>query len=209
MTDYSQLRRTMVEHQLRRRGIANERVLSAMSRVPRELFVLPELAYEAYADNALPIDCQQTISQPIIVAMMTAALALSGSEKVLEIGTGSGYQAAILAELAAQVFSIERHADLSRRAGELLARLGYKNIRLREGDGSLGWPEEAPFDRIIVTAGADECPPALWQQLAEGGILVGPFGPLWDQALYAFRKVNGQKHWQLLTSCRFVPLVSG
>ena len=154
--------------------------------------------------------------------MMTEALQLSsaplapggrgaggeGSQRVLEIGTGSGYQTAILAELAAAVFSIERHVELSRQAGERLARLGYRNVELRVGDGSLGWPEEAPFDRIIVTAGAETYPQALWEQLAEGGILVGPFGPSLEQGLYEFRKVGGQPQSRLLTRCRFVPLVS-
>jgi protein-L-isoaspartate(D-aspartate) O-methyltransferase len=201
-------RQAMVEHQLRGRGIRNERVLAAIGRVPRERFVPAAASDSAYADSALPIDCAQTISQPIIVAMMTEALQLTGAEKVLEIGTGSGYQTAILAELAAEVFSVERHAELSRQAGELLSSLGYQNVLLRVGDGSLGWPEEAPFDRIIITAGADECPPRLWEQLREGGVLVGPFGPLSDQALYEIQKVAGQARSRFLTACRFVPLVS-
>jgi protein-L-isoaspartate(D-aspartate) O-methyltransferase len=201
-------RRAMIEHQLRPRGIHDERVLAAIERVPRERFVPAPLADEAYADCALPIDCGQTISQPVIVAMMTAALQLTGREKVLEIGTGSGYQAAILAELAGEVYSIERHAELSRQADQRLRELGYSNVFLRVGDGALGWPEEAPFDRIIVTAGADECPPALWEQLAEGGVLVGPFGPLWDQTLYEIYKIGGHPQRRFLTSCRFVPLVS-
>lgn len=205
----AEARRQMVEGQLRRRGIRDERVLAAMGRVPRELFVPGPLAYEAYADNALPIDCEQTISQPVIVAMMTEALQLSGRERVLEIGTGSGYQTAILAELAAKVFSIERHAELSRQASERLDGLGYENVKLRIGDGSLGWPEEAPFERIIVTAGASECPPALWEQLAEGGVLVGPFGPPSEQALYELRKIGGSRESRFLTACRFVPLVAG
>lgn len=209
LDDPDAARRAMIEHQLRGRGIRNERVLAAISRVPRERFVPAAMADSAYADSALPIDCSQTISQPIIVAMMTDALQLAGGEKVLEIGTGSGYQAAILAELAAEVFSIERHAELSRQAGEHLASLGYRNVSLRVGDGSLGWPEEAPFDRIIITAGADECPPRLWEQLREGGVLVGPFGPLSDQALYEIHKVAGQPQSRFLTACRFVPLVSG
>ena len=201
-------RRAMIDQQLRPRGIREAHVLAAIESVPRERFVLAPLADDAYSDNALPIDCGQTISQPIIVAMMTEALGLTGREKVLEIGTGSGYQTAILAELAAAVFSVERHGELSRQAGERLSELGYQNIRLRVGDGSLGWPEEAPFDRIIVTAGADECPPPLWEQLAEGGVLVGPFGPLWDQALYEIHKIAGQPQRRFLTSCRFVPLIS-
>jgi len=198
----------MIDQQLRPRGISDERVLAAFERVPRERFVPADLAAEAYSDNALPIDCQQTISQPIIVAMMTQALQLSGRERVLEIGTGSGYQTAILAELAAAVFSIERHPDLSLQAGQRLRNLGYQNVQLRIGDGSLGWPDEAPFDRIIVTAGANECPPQLWEQLAEGGVLVGPFGPLWEQALYEIHKIGGRPQSHFLTACRFVPLVS-
>jgi protein-L-isoaspartate(D-aspartate) O-methyltransferase len=198
----------MVKHQLRSRGLRDERVLEAMGRVPREAFVPPEIAHEAYLDCALPIDCNQTISQPIIVAMMTEALQLSGDEKVLEIGTGSGYQAAILAELAAAVFSIERHADLALQADTLLKKLGYQNVFIRAGDGSFGWPEEAPFDRIIVTAAAQECPPALWDQLIEGGILVGPFGPSSEQALYEMHKIAGQPKSRVLTGCRFVPLIT-
>jgi protein-L-isoaspartate(D-aspartate) O-methyltransferase len=206
--DPAAARRAMIEHQLRGRGVQSERVLAAISRVPRERFVPAAVSDSAYADSALPIDCAQTISQPIIVAMMTDALQLSGSEKVLEVGTGSGYQTAILAELAAKVSSVERHPELSRQAGELLSSLGYRNVLLRIGDGSLGWPEEAPFDRIIITAGADKCPPLLWEQLREGGVLVGPFGPLSDQALYEIHKVAGQAQSRFLTACRFVPLVS-
>lgn len=207
-SDPASARRAMIDEQLRPRGILDLHVLAAFERVPRERFVSPELAEGAYSDNALPIDCQQTISQPIIVAMMTQALQLSGREKVLEIGTGSGYQTAILAELAAAVYSIERHAELSHQASERLQRLGYQSVRLRIGDGALGWPEEAPFDRIIVTAGANECPPQLWEQLAEGGVLVGPFGPLWEQSLYEIHKIGGRPQSHFLTACRFVPLVS-
>jgi protein-L-isoaspartate(D-aspartate) O-methyltransferase len=207
-SDLAAARRAMIDGQLRSRGITDERVLTAIERVPRELFVPAELAAEAYSDNALPIDCQQTISQPIIVAMMTQALQLAGRERVLEIGTGSGYQTAILAELAAVVFSVERHADLSRHASERLRQLGYRNVELCVGDGALGWPDHAPFDRIIVTAGAERCPPPLWEQLAEGGVLVGPFGPHWEQALYEIHKVGGRPESRFLTACRFVPLVS-
>ena len=206
--DSAAARRAMVDQQIRPRGIRDQRVLAAIERVPRELFVPTALAYEAYSDNALPIDCDQTISQPIIVAMMTEALQLTGRERVLEVGTGSGYQTAILAELAAAVFSIERHPELSRQAGERLAGMGYRNIQLCVGDGALGWPAAAPFDRIMVTAGADECPPKLWEQLIEGGVLVGPFGALWDQALYEMHKVGGKAQTRYLTACRFVPLVS-
>ena len=207
--DFAAHRAAMVRHQLRSRGIKDARVLDTMGRVPREAFVPRDVQAEAYSDNALPIDCQQTISQPVIVALMTEALQLTGDQRVLEIGTGSGYQTAILAELAAVVFSIERHADLAREAEQRLATLGYRNIAIRTGDGSLGWPEEAPFDRIIVTAAARECPPALWEQLAEGGILVGPFGPEAEQTLTATTKLTGQKQSRFITGCRFVPLVSG
>ena len=206
--DFAAHRAAMVKHQLRSHGIRDERVLAAMGKVPREAFVPVDLAGEAYFDCALPIDCEQTISQPAIVAMMTEALQLTGAERVLEIGTGSGYQAAVLAELAAAVYSIERHAELSRQAGERLKILGYDNVFLKVCDGTLGWPEEAPFDRIIVTAAAGECPPALWEQLAEGGVLVGPFGPEFEQELYEMHKVGGQPVSKILTGCRFVPLIS-
>jgi protein-L-isoaspartate(D-aspartate) O-methyltransferase len=208
MPDFASDRATMIKHQLANRGVRDQRVLKAIDRVRREAFVPPSLAQDAYADSALPIDCGQTISQPIIVAMMTEALQLSGDEKVLEIGTGCGYQAAILAELAAAVFTIERHAELAQQAEARLRELGYQNVFVRTGDGSLGWPEEAPFDRIIVTAAAEECPPVLWQQLREGGILVGPFGPNYEQALYAIHKVGGKPQSRILTGCRFVPLIT-
>ena len=207
-SDPASSRRAMIDEQLRPRGIVDQRVLAAFERVPRERFISPDLAVGAYSDNALPIDCQQTISQPIIVAMMTEALQLTGGEKVLEIGAGSGYQTAILAALAAAVFSIERHAPLAREAEARLVLLGYQNVTIRTGDGALGWPDEAPFDRIIVTAAARECPPALWDQLAEDGILVGPFGPASEQSLAVLRKVNGQPQSRFLTGCRFVPLVT-
>jgi protein-L-isoaspartate(D-aspartate) O-methyltransferase len=207
MSDFASERASMVQRQLASRGVRDQRVLNTMGRVPREAFVPDLLAQEAYADGALPIDCGQTISQPIIVAMMTEALQLSGDEKILEIGTGCGYQAAVLAELAAGVFTIERHAELAQQAKERLRELGYQNVFVRTGDGSLGWLEEAPFDRIIVTAAAEVCPPALWQQLREGGILVGPFGPAYEQALYAMHKIGGKPQSRILTGCRFVPLV--
>lgn len=208
-SDFEHQRAAMALQQLARRGIRDQRVLEAMRRVPRETFVAADLANDAYADSALPIDCDQTISQPVIVALMTQALQLTGQERVLEIGTGSGYQAAILAELAAEVFSIERHAELSRQAEQRLQSLGYRNVYLRIGDGALGWPEEAPFDRIIITAAAEACPPALWQQLAEGGVLVGPFGPPAEQVLYELHKIGGQPQSKVLTGCRFVPLLPG
>jgi protein-L-isoaspartate(D-aspartate) O-methyltransferase len=207
-TDFPAARASMVERQLRPRGVRDERVLAAMGRVPREAFIPESIAHEAYFDCALPIDCSQTISQPVIVALMTDALQLVGDEKVLEIGTGSGYQTAVLAELAAAVYSIERHAELANQAEQRLAMLGYRNVFMRLGDGSLGWLEEQPFDRIIVTAAAPECPPAVWHQLREGGILVGPFGPASEQALYETHKIGGQPQSRTITGCRFVPLIA-
>ena len=183
------------------------RVLAAMDRVPRERFVPAGVRHLANADRALPIGCNQTISQPYIVALMTEALQLTGSENVLEIGTGSGYQTAILAELAASVVSIERHEELSQRAGQVLAELGARNVQLIVGDGTLGWPECAPYDRILVAAAANEIPPALEEQLAEGGILVIPLGGSHSQMLEAHHKVGGRLHVEPLSGCRFVPLV--
>jgi protein-L-isoaspartate(D-aspartate) O-methyltransferase len=202
-------RERMLREQLQRRGIRSTSVLQAMARVPREEFVADDYRDQAYADGALPIACEQTISQPYIVALMSEALELSGQERVLEIGTGSGYQTAVLAELAATVYSVERHAELSQQAQTRLVARGYQNVHLRIGDGSLGWPEEAPFDRILITAVAEQCPAPLWQQLAEGGLLVAPFGNSAHQALYAQHKIGGQPQSQFLTQCRFVPLVSG
>lgn len=193
---------------LRRQGIADVRVLDAIEHVPRELFVPDEERDEAYADRALAIDCEQTISQPTIVAMMSAALELTGAERVLEIGTGSGYQAAVLSRLTAEVFSIERHAALSLRAAQALKNMGARNVHLRVGDGTLGWPEAAPFDRVIVTAATADVPPALWEQLREDGILVAPLGGEESQTLQAWRKRDGKSDRRALCGCRFVPLVS-
>lgn len=200
-------RRRMISDQLQNRGIRSSSVLDAMERVPRERFVLAEMQDEAYSDQALPIDCGQTISQPYIVALMTEALNLSGSEHVLEVGTGSGYQAAILAELAGDVVTLERHRAISERAADILAELGYRNVRCIVSDGSRGWPDDAPYDRIIVTAAARDCPPALLEQLREGGVLVGPFGGGMGQMLQAIRKHDGKTQTVDLTACRFVPLI--
>jgi protein-L-isoaspartate(D-aspartate) O-methyltransferase len=200
-------RARMIRRQLSRRGIRDHRVLAAMGSVPRERFLRDADAEQAYADRALPIDCGQTISQPYMVALMTQALELTGAEKVLEIGTGSGYQAAVLAELAGFVVSIERHASLSAQAGERLRRLGCENVLLIVADGTLGWPAQAPYDRILVTAAGRDVPPALWEQLAEGGWLVMPVGGAGEQTLEVVRKVAGQPVTEALTSCRFVPLV--
>ena len=207
--DFKAAREEMLESHLRKRGIRSTAVLAAMARVPREEFVPDSFRDEAYADRALQIDCQQTISQPYIVALMSEALQLTGHERVLEIGTGSGYQTAVLAELAGEVYSIERHETLSLQAAERLQRLGYTNVSLRLGDGSLGWPEVAPFDRCLIAAAATDLPPAVWEQLAEGGILVAPLGTQEEQTLYTFHKVGGRAKPQALTLCRFVPLVSG
>jgi protein-L-isoaspartate(D-aspartate) O-methyltransferase len=198
----------MLRKQLQRRGIRDPRVLSAMARVPRDQFIPAEIRNLAYADRALGIDCGQTISQPFIVAVMTQSLQLSGTERVLEIGTGSGYQTAILAQTAGEVVSIERFETLSRKAGEVLRRLGYGNVTLLVGDGTRGDPARAPFDRIIVTAAAAACPPALFEQLIEGGTLVMPIGGTDHQTLQVVRKSDGAATSWSLCECRFVPLVS-
>lgn len=193
--------------QLRSRGIEDPRVLVAMGNVARERFVLPEYKTESYDDHALPIDCRQTISQPYMVAVMTAAMELSGNEKVLEVGTGSGYQTAILAELADYVVSVERHRFLSEKAAGLLDELHYDNVRLVVGDGSMGWADEAPFDRIMVTAASKGCPPALFEQLVEGGIIVVPVGDRYSQTLEVVRKIDGRERREPVLECRFVPLI--
>ncbi len=197
----------MLHRQLEDRGIHDPRVLAAMAKVPRERFLAERQRGEAYADRAVPIDCGQTISQPYIVGLMTQALRLSGSETVLEVGTGSGYQAAVLAELAREVISIERHPPLSAQAAARLAALEYRNVTLVVGDGTLGWAARAPYDRIIVAAMAAEVPPPLFSQLAEGGILVIPIGDRDCQILQAVGKVHGAPQVTELSACRFVPLV--
>jgi protein-L-isoaspartate(D-aspartate) O-methyltransferase len=200
-------RQKMVAEQLERRGIRNPRVLAAMAKVRRDLFVPAEEQGAAYADRALSIECGQTISQPYIVALMTEALELAGTEMVLEIGTGSGYQTAVLCELARWVTSIERHAELSERANVALQALCYENYTLIVGDGTYGWSENAPYDRIVVTAAAQRMPQAIFDQLTEGGLLVIPLGPSEAQVLQAIRKVNGEPAARELSGCRFVPLV--
>jgi protein-L-isoaspartate(D-aspartate) O-methyltransferase len=193
--------------QLAARGIRSTRLLAAIDRVPREDFLPAGVRHLAYADRAVPIGESQTISQPYIVALMTDALQLSGSEHVLEIGTGSGYQTALLAELAVSVVSVERHASLSQAAGQALDACGYRNVELVVGDGTLGWPARAPYDRILVAAAADHIPPALEEQLVEGGILVIPIGRPTSQMLEAYHKVSGRLRAEALSACRFVPLV--
>jgi protein-L-isoaspartate(D-aspartate) O-methyltransferase len=206
--DFDDARRRMLDVHLYGRGIRDRRVLEAMRRVPRERFVPQDLAPLAYDDRALAIDCGQTISQPYIVALMTEALRLSGTEHVLEVGTGSGYQTAVLAELAGDVVSIERHEDLSRAAAATLRQLGYGNVELVVGDGTHGWPSRAPYDRVIVTAAAAACPPPLLAQLRHGGVLVAPLGADDSQVLQAIHKRGERTQAIPLTGCRFVPLVS-
>lgn len=189
-----------------RRGIRDARVLEAMSRVPRHEFVDPGLAAQAYLDHPLNIGLKQTISQPFIVALMTQGLELLGKEKVLEIGTGSGYQTVLLAELSRQVYSIERITSLSNQARRTLYRLGYVNFSLRIGDGTLGWPEEAPFDAILVTAGSPRIPASLLDQLSEGGRLIIPRGGEHQQELVRVHRQGGDFQEEVLTDCRFVKL---
>lgn len=207
MEDFKRLRDLMVDMQLIYRGIKDKRVLSAMRKVPRHLFVDEYMQHKAYDDMALPIGEDQTISQPYMVAIMTELLELKGDEKVLEIGTGSGYQAAILAELSKEVYSIERKAVLARNAIEKLRALGYDNIQIKVGDGTLGWPEQAPFERAIITAGTPSIPSPIIEQMAEGGIIVVPVGDRFSQRLIVARKNKGILSEESHTPCMFVPLI--
>ncbi len=202
-----ELRRQMVEEQIRERGIRSPRVLEAMLRVPRHEFVSEDLIAGAYADQPLPIGAGQTISQPFMVGAMTQALELEASERVLEVGTGSGYQAAILSLLAREVHSVESICALANSAQERLARLGYKNVQVHSGDGTLGWTAAAPYNAIVVTAAAPRIPPPLVEQLAEGGRLVIPVGPAAEQELLLVRKIDGRTTSETLHYCRFVPLL--
>lgn len=196
---------------LRRRGISDQTVLRAMEKVPREQFVASTLIDSAYADQALPIACGQTISQPYVVAYMTEQLEVEPHHRILEIGTGSGYQAAILSRLAREVVSIERYRTLADTARERLKALGYTNVTVLTGDGFAGTPERAPFDRIIVTAAAEEVPEALVDQLAEGGIMVLPLGPRHgtQHIVKLFKAAGGGLTRQNLIAVRFVPLLRG
>lgn len=200
-------RREMVEHQIRRRGVHDQRVLAAMEKVPRHRFLPNPSDPAAYDDMPLPIGAGQTISQPFMVALMTEALALTGSERVLEIGTGSGYQAAILAELAAEVISIERHSQLADRARRILLELGYVNVIVLAGDGTLGHPEQAPYDRIIVTAAAPRIAQPWLDQLSDGGRLVAPVGDRWSQTLKMVTRRGQQVVSEDHGGCVFVPLI--
>jgi protein-L-isoaspartate(D-aspartate) O-methyltransferase len=205
--EYTQERERMVRFQIAGRGIHDRRVLEALQAVPRHRFVPPHLAGSAYHDSPLPIGQGQTISQPYIVALMTELLALQGTEKVLEIGTGSGYQAALLSLLAAQVISVERFASLAQDAQQVLADLGYGNVRVEVGDGSLGWPSEAPYDAIVVTAASPHMPDPLREQLVDGGRLLAPIGPRWTQQLVLERRIGNQFRTETSIGVAFVPLI--
>jgi protein-L-isoaspartate(D-aspartate) O-methyltransferase len=202
-------RQLMVELQLRQRGISDERVLAAFMAVPRHEFVVKEKWDLAYEDQPLEIEAGQTISQPYIVAAMLQALSLRGSERVLDVGTGSGYLAALLAQLAAQVYTLERHAALLEIARARLEKLGYKNITTLVRDGSRGLPEFAPYEGILVSAAAPRVPHSLVEQLTTGGRLVVPVGGLDSQKLLLVRKIDGELQTEELDNCRFVPLIGG
>ncbi len=204
--EFEEQRRVMVNEQIRERGIASPRVLEAMLTVPRHEFVPEDVLAEAYMDHPLPIGEGQTISQPYMVAAMLEALELTGSQRVLEVGTGSGYQAALLSLLAAEVHTVESQTSLAAAAAFRLARRGYSNVQVHAGDGSLGWPQAAPFDAIVVSAAAPQVPPPLVEQLAEGGRLVIPVGPADNQKLLQMRKAGGETTSRVLHYCRFVPL---
>ena len=210
MDRYARQRKKMVDSQIRSRGIGDERVLRAMEKIPRHMFIDEGLIDQAYNDSPLPIGEKETISQPYIVAIMTEALELKGPEKVLELGTGSGYQAAILAELADRVYTIERIAPLAQKARRLLESLNYYNVVLRVGDGTYGWREESPFDAILVTAGSPSIPRTLVEQLAIGGRLVIPVGGRYSQSLIKLTRLSENPDdvkKEDLGGCRFVDLI--
>jgi protein-L-isoaspartate(D-aspartate) O-methyltransferase len=204
---YEKKRKAMVEMQLQARDITDPRVLDVMGKVPRHLFVDPPFRQEAYEDYPLPIAEGQTISQPYIVALMTQRLKLKGKEKVLEVGTGSGYQAAVLAHLADCVYTVEINAALAKKAGDFLSQLGYERIEVKCGDGFFGWPDKAPFDAIIVTCAARQVPEPLFDQLREGGRMIIPVDETEGvQTLLAVRKVKGRMETEDVTLVRFVPM---
>jgi protein-L-isoaspartate(D-aspartate) O-methyltransferase len=208
LSDFSAQRQQMVQQQLMGRGITSERVLAAMAKVPREEFVPPDSRAASYEDGPLPIGYSQTISQPYIVAFMTEQLRPQPGDRVLEIGTGSGYQAAILSELVSDVYSIEIVEPLAKNAEATLQRLGYKNVHVKTGDGYKGWPETAPFDAIIVTCAPDKVPQPLVDQLKDGGRMVIPVGDRFAQELYLLEKKNGQLKQSATLPVRFVPMTS-
>jgi protein-L-isoaspartate(D-aspartate) O-methyltransferase len=210
MDRYAKQRKKMVDSQIRSRGVLDERVLRAMEKIPRHLFIDEGLIDQAYNDNPLPIGEKQTISQPYIVALMTQALELKSRDKVLELGTGSGYEAAILAELADRVFTIERIASLAQKARKLLESLNYYNVVIRVGDGTYGWREESPFDAIAVSAGSPSIPRMLVEQLAIGGRLVIPVGSRYSQSLIKMTRLSENPDdvkREDLGGCRFVNLI--
>jgi protein-L-isoaspartate(D-aspartate) O-methyltransferase len=206
---FARERAEMVSFQLRNRGIQDQRVLAAMAQVPRHEFVPDNLRSQAYDDHPLPIGHEQTISQPYIVALMLQYLAVAGDSVVLEIGTGSGYQTALLAELAARVYSVERHRPLADAASAILSRLGYSNVSIVVADGNSGLPDHAPYDRIVVSAAAHTIPPALLAQLREDGRMILPVGSEQSQELQLLRKKEGTAVISSLEGCRFVPLMAG
>ena len=206
-TDFTALRHRMIEADLRDRGISDPRILMAMAEVPREEFVPEALREEAYDDRALPIGFHQTISQPYTVAFMLESLCLRSGDKVLEIGTGSGYAAAVLSQLVTTVHTVERIPELAQAAQRRLQRLGFRNVHVHVGDGSLGLPEHEPFDAIVVTAAAEVLPPPFAKQLADGGRLVLPLGDAYSQSLYRFTKVGEQLVSEDLGGFMFVPLI--
>jgi protein-L-isoaspartate(D-aspartate) O-methyltransferase len=208
VSDFAAQRQQMVQRQLMTCGINDARVLAAMAKVPREEFVAPESRSASYEDGPLPIGYGQTISQPYIVAFMTDQLRPKQSDRVLEVGTGSGYQAAILAELVSEVYSIEIVEPLAKSAEATLQRLGYKNVRLKIGDGYQGWPEKGPFDAIIVTCAPDKVPQTLVDQLKDDGRMVIPVGDRFAQQLYLLEKKNGQLKQSATLPVRFVPMTS-
>jgi protein-L-isoaspartate(D-aspartate) O-methyltransferase len=205
--DYQLARDKMVKNQLVARGIKDKNVLRAMGKIQRHLFIEEALIGEAYSDHPLPIGHKQTISQPYIVALMTEALELAGEDRVLEIGTGSGYQTAILAELAERVYTIERIRSLMEKARRLLAKLGYANVIMKAFDGTLGWREYEPFDAIIVTAGAPEIPKPLMEQLADGGRMIVPIGDRFSQKLIRVKREKDDFEEEDYGGCRFVDLI--
>jgi len=205
--DLAAQRQRMVEQQLKPRGIKEERVLAAMAKVPREEFIPVDVRVDAYEDGPLPIGYDQTISQPYVVAFMTEQLRPKSSDRVLEIGSGSGYQAAILAELVTDVYTIDIVEPLAKTAEATLQRLGYKNVHIKVGDGYKGWPEEAPFDAIIVTCAPEKVPQPLVDQLEEGGRMVIPVGERFAQQLHLFEKKNGQLKESVTLPVRFVPML--
>jgi protein-L-isoaspartate(D-aspartate) O-methyltransferase len=207
MIDFPKARLKMVEEQIISRGIKDPKLIAAMKKIPRHLFVEEALQNQAYSDHPLPIGEKQTISQPYMVALMTEALLLTGKERVLEIGSGSGYQTAILAELSEKVFSIERIRSLAIRARKLLYELGYFNVEIKIFDGTFGWMEESPFDAIMVTAGSPNIPQSMIDQLAMGGRLVIPVGDAYAQDLLRVTKIEGGIKKEDLGGCRFVKLI--